>query len=75
MMVLNQTETDFFFLDATQTGFSIPVKAALQMEVIIEVDDLLEFDDDQCKTVVRKLQQVIHFNNTFQMKSGLNWNW
>ena len=37
-------------------GLSIPVQDALQMEVIIEVDDLLEFDDNQCKTVVRNFK-------------------
>ena len=36
-------------------GLSIPVQDALQMEVIIGVDDLLEFDDDQWKTVVSNL--------------------
>ena len=55
-MVWTQIETDFFFLDATQMGLSIPVKASLQLEGIIEVYDLLEFDDDQWKTVVRNLK-------------------
>ena len=46
-MVWTHTETDFFFLDDTQMGLSIPVQAALKLEGIIEVDDLLEFDDNQ----------------------------
>ena len=37
-------------------GLPIPVQAALQLEGIIEVDDLLEFDDDQWKTVVSNLK-------------------
>ena len=48
-MVWTQIETDFFFLDATQMGSSIPFQNALQLEGIIEVDDLFAFDDDQCK--------------------------
>ena len=55
-MVGTQIETDFFFLDSTQIGLSIPFQAALQLEGIIEVYDLLEFDDDQWKTVVRNLK-------------------
>ena len=55
-MVWTQIETDFFFLYATQMGLSITVKAALQLEGIIEVDKLLEFDDDQWKTVVSNLK-------------------
>ena len=55
-MVWTQIETDFFFLDATQMILSIPVQAALQMEGIIEADDLLEFDNDQWKTVVSNLK-------------------
>ena len=44
-MVWTQIETNFFFRDATQIWLSITVQAAVQMEVIIEVDDLLEFYD------------------------------
>ena len=55
-MAWTQIETDFLFLDATQMGLSIPVQSALQLEGIIEVDDLLDFDDEQCKTVVSKLK-------------------
>ena len=55
-MVWNQIETDFFFPDATQMGLSIPVQAALHLEGIIEVDDLLEFDDEQWKTVISNLK-------------------
>ena len=55
-MVWTQTETYFFFPDATQMGLSIPVQASLQLEWIIEVDDLLEFDDDQWKTVFGNLK-------------------
>ena len=55
-MVWTQIESNFFFLDATQIGLSIPVQAYLQLKVIIEVDDLLEFDDDQWKTVVSNLK-------------------
>ena len=54
-MVWNKTETYFFFLDATQMGLSIPVQDALHLEVRIQVDDLLEFDDYQWKTVVVNL--------------------
>ena len=57
-MVWTQLETDLFSLDATQMGLSIPVQAALQLEVIIEIDDLLEFDDDQWKTVVRNIKNM-----------------
>ena len=55
-MVWTQIETDFFFLDATQTVLSIPVQAALQLKGIIEVDEFLEFDDEQWKTVVSNLK-------------------
>ena len=55
-MVWTKKDTDFFFLYATQMGLSIPVQAALQLEGIIEVDDLSEFDDDQWKTVVRNFK-------------------
>ena len=55
-MVWTQIETDFFFLNATQMGLSITVQADLQLELFIEVDDLLEFDDDQWKTVISKLK-------------------
>ena len=57
-MVWTQTETDLFFQDATQMRLSIPFQAALQLEVIIEVDDLLEFDGDQWKTVVISLKNL-----------------
>ena len=40
-MEWTQIKTDFLFLDATQMGLSIPVQAALQLEGIIEVYDLL----------------------------------
>ena len=40
-MVWTKIETDFFFLDANQMGLSIPVQAALQLEGIIEMDDLV----------------------------------
>ena len=40
-MVWNKTETDLFFLDATQMVLSDPVQAALQQEGIVGVDDLL----------------------------------
>ena len=56
-MVWTQIETDFFFLDTTQMGLSIPVQADLKLEVIIEVDDLLEFDDEQWKTVDSNLKK------------------
>ena len=55
-MVWTQIETDFFLVDATQMGLSIPVQAALQLEGIIEVDDLFELDDDQWKTVASNLK-------------------
>ena len=55
-MVWTQIETNFVFLDATQTRLSIPFQAAFQMEEIIEVDDLLEFDDEQWKMVVSNLK-------------------
>ena len=55
-MVWNQIETNLFFLDANQTVLSIPVQADLQLEVIIEVDELLNFDDDQWKTVISNLK-------------------
>ena len=55
-MVWNQIETDFFFRYATQMGLSTPVQAALQLEVIIEADDLFEFDDNRWKTVVSNLK-------------------
>ena len=55
-MVWNQTEIYFFFLDATQMGLSIPVQAAIQLKGIIEVDDLLEFNDEQWKTVISNLK-------------------
>ena len=68
-MVWTQIETDFFFLDATQMGLSIPVQAALQLEGIIEVDDLLEFDDDQWKTVVINLNNTASTMSSTQPKS------
>ena len=37
-------------------GLSIPVQAAIQLEGIIEVDDFLEFDDNQRKKVVSNLK-------------------
>ena len=37
-------------------GLSIPVQAVLKMEGIIEVDDLLKFDDEKWKTVVSNLK-------------------
>ena len=55
-MVWTQTETDLFFQDATQMRLSIPFQAALQLEGIIQVYDLLDFDDDQWKTVVSNLK-------------------
>ena len=55
-MVWTQIETDFFFRYATQMGLSIPVQDAIQIEVIIEVDDLLDFDDDQWKMFVSNLK-------------------
>ena len=55
-MVWTQTETKLFFLYAPQMGLSIPVQDSLQLEEIIEVDDLLEFDDNQWKTVVSNLK-------------------
>ena len=57
-MVWTQIESDFFFRYATQMGLSVPVQAALHMEGIIELDDLLEFDDDQWKTVVSNLKNL-----------------
>ena len=57
-MVWNQIETDFFFLDDTQMGLPIPVQAALKLEWMIEVDDLLEFDDEQWKAVVSNLENT-----------------
>ena len=45
-MVWTQIETDFFFLYSNQMRLSIPVQSDLQLEGIIEVDDLLYFDDD-----------------------------
>ena len=64
-------ETDSFFLDATQMGLSIPVQAALQLEGIIEVDDLLEFDDDQWKTVVSNLNNPASTMSVARPKSPL----
>ena len=55
-MVWTQIETDPFFLYATQIGLSIPIQAALQLEGMVEVDDLLEFDYEQRKKVIRKLK-------------------
>ena len=55
-MVWTQIETDLFFLDSTQMGLLIPVQSAIQLERIIEVDDLLEFDDDQWKMVVSNIK-------------------
>ena len=57
-MVCTQTETDLFFRDASQMELSIPVQATLQMEGIIEMYDLLEFDDYQWKTVVINLKNL-----------------
>ena len=37
-------------------GLSIPGQADIQLEGVIQVDDLLEFDDDQCKNVARNLK-------------------
>ena len=68
-MVWTKIETDFFFLDANQMGLSIPVQAALQMEVIIEVDDLLEFDDEQWKTVVSNLKNLASTMSVARPKS------
>ena len=68
-MVWNQTETDFFLLDATQMGLSILVQAAIQLEEIIEVDDLLEFDDEQWKTVVIKLKNSARTTSVARPKS------
>ena len=55
-MVWTQIETHLFFRYATQMKLSIPVQSALHLEGIIEVDNLLEFDDDQWKTVVSNLK-------------------
>ena len=55
-MVWNHIETNFFFLDATKMWLSIPFQDALQLEEIIEVDELLEFDDEKWNTVVRNLK-------------------
>ena len=57
-MVCTQTETDLLFRDASQMELSIPVQATLQMEGIIEMYDLLEFDDYQWKTVVINLKNL-----------------
>ena len=57
-MVWTHIETDFLFLDATQMGLSIPGQDTFQLEGIIEVDEFLEFYDDQCKTVVRNLKNL-----------------
>ena len=62
-------ETDSFFLDATQMGLSIPVQAALQMEGIIEVDNLLDFDDEQWKTIVSNVKNQAITMSVAQPKS------
>ena len=54
-MAWNQIETNLFFRDSTQMGLSIPVQTTLHLEGIIGVDYLLEFDEDQRKTVVSNL--------------------
>ena len=68
-MVWTQLETDFFSLDATQMGLSIPVQAALQLEGIFEVDDLLDFDNKQWKTVVSNLKNPASAMSVGQPKS------
>ena len=57
-MVWTHIETDFFFLDATQMVLSILVKAAIYLEGIIEVYDLLDFDYEQRKTVISNLKNT-----------------
>ena len=69
-MVWNQIETYFFFLNATQMGLSIPVQDALQLEGIIELNDLLEFDDDQCKPVVSNLKNLSSTMSVARPKSS-----
>ena len=68
-MVWNQIKTYFLFLDATQMGLPIAVQAVLQLEGIIEVDDLLEFDDEQWKTVVSNLKNLASTTSASQPKS------
>ena len=70
-MVWTQIETYFFFLDATQMGLSIPVQSALQLEGIIGVDELFEFDDEQWKTVVSNLKNPASTMSVARPKSPL----
>ena len=67
-MVWDQTETDLFFRYATQMGLSIPVQAAIHLEGMIEVDDLLESDDNQRYTVFRNLKNTEITMNVAQPK-------
>ena len=64
-----QIETNLFFRDATQMGLSIPVQAAIHLEGIIEVDDLLDFDDNQWKTVFSNLKNLEITMSVAQPKS------
>ena len=53
----------------SQMGLSISVQDSLQLEVIIEVDDLLEFDDEQWKTVVSNLKNLASTMSVSRPKS------
>ena len=68
-MAWTQIETYFLLIDATPMVLSIPVQAALQLEGIIEVYDLSEFDDDQWKTVVSNLKNPASTVSSAQPKS------
>ena len=68
-MVWTQIENGIFFRDATQMELSISIQAALQLEGIIDMDDLLEFDDKQWKTVVSNLKNTARTMSVYQPKA------
>ena len=68
-MVWTQIENGIFFRDATQMELSISIQAALQLEGIIDMDDLLEFDDKQWKTVVSNLKNTARTMSVYRPKA------
>jgi hypothetical protein len=56
-MVWNGNQIEAFFTDATQMAVPLPTVAGLAIEGIDNVDDLLDFDDEDLKTVMDNLRK------------------
>ena len=56
-MVWNNAQITSFFTDATQMAVPVATVDGLAMEGIDDVDDLLDFDDEDLKTVMDNLRK------------------